>query len=168
MSDRPGVSPCLLPALVHGDFVPLGLTDVTEVLAQYDPAVGEVIGDTDDGQFAALDAVGDLDRPRQQQDAGLDDVTGLELVDPVSPSRRASMIDGVTRSTTSRMKPLGTSRSRGAASVAPTAPQLSWPSTTMSGTSRTLTAYSMEPRTAESMTWPAVQTTNMSPNPGRR
>src|SRR3954471_16499959 len=49
--------------------------------------------------------------------------------------------------------------------VAFTAPQLSWPSTTISGTLSTVTAYSIEPSTAESMTCPAVLTTNMSPRP---
>ncbi|CKT98020.1 Uncharacterised protein [Mycobacterium tuberculosis] len=52
-----------------------------------------------------------------------------------------------------------------AAKAAFTAPQLSWPRTTMSGTLSTVTAYSMEPSTAESMTCPAVRTTNMSPRP---
>src|ERR1700754_428717 len=50
-------------------------------------------------------------------------------------------------------------------SVALTAPQLSWPSTTISGTFSTVTPYSIEPSPAESMTWPAVRTTNMSPRP---
>src|SRR4029077_17393597 len=50
-------------------------------------------------------------------------------------------------------------------SVAFTAPQLSWPSTTISGTFSTVTAYSIAPSPAESMTWPAVRTTNMSPRP---
>src|SRR5690349_14888653 len=46
-----------------------------------------------------------------------------------------------------------------------TAPQLSWAGPTVSGTLSTVTPYSMEPSTAESMTWPAVRTTNMSPRP---
>ena len=37
--------------------------------------------------------------------------------------------------------------------------------TTLNGTFSTETAYSTEPSTAESMTWPAVRTTNMSPSP---
>ena len=44
-------------------------------------------------------------------------------------------------------------RCRGS-TAAVTAPQLSWPRTTISGTSSTSTLYSREPSTASSMTWP--------------
>ncbi len=81
------------------------------------------------------------------------------------PSRRPIRIDGATRSTTSRTKPPGMAPSSMAPRAALTAPQLSWPNTTISGTLSTLTANSMEPRTAVSMAWPAVRTTNMSPRP---
>ena len=47
--------------------------------------------------------------------------------------------------------------------LAVTAPQLSCPRTTIRGTPRTLTLYSSEPRTASSITWPAVRTNSASP-----
>jgi len=60
-------------------------------------------------------------------------------------------IDGDTFSTTSRRKPGGISPVANASVVAFTAPQLSWPSTTIRGVSSTYTAYSMDPSTAVSM-----------------
>ena len=49
--------------------------------------------------------------------------------------------------------------------AASTAPHSSWPSTTMSGTPSTATAYSRLPTTESEMTWPALRTTNRSPSP---
>ena len=49
--------------------------------------------------------------------------------------------------------------------AASTAPHLSWPSTTISGTLRTATAYSSDPTTLSEMTWPAFRTTKTSPRP---
>src|SRR6187200_446944 len=83
----------------------------------------------------------------------------------VRPPREAARTLGVTRSTMSRRKPPGTSPVRTATSAALTAPHESWPSTTMSGQSRTPTPNSSEPSTLGSMTWPAVRTTKRSPRP---
>src|SRR6478735_2230409 len=79
--------------------------------------------------------------------------------------RREVRTEGVMRSTRSRMKPAGISPVSTASLVAVTAPQLSCPSTTISGTPSTATLYSSEPRTASSITCPAVRTTKTSPRP---
>ena len=63
------------------------------------------------------------------------------------------------------MKPTGIWPVSTADLVALTAPQLSWPRTTISGTPSTPMLYSREPRTASSITWPAVRTTKASPSP---
>ena len=49
--------------------------------------------------------------------------------------------------------------------AAATAPHSSWPSTRISGTSSTATAYSSEPITESEITWPALRTTKRSPRP---
>ena len=56
-------------------------------------------------------------------------------------------------------------RRLGLSIAARTAPHSSWPSTTISGTPSTATAYSRLPTTESEMTWPALRTTNRSPRP---
>src|SRR5690606_37823003 len=139
--------------------------DIADDTLQLHLALGQLVGDRGDGELAARDLVGDDHRALHEQARGLHHVPASSSSTLPSPSRRAARIEGVTRSTTLRMKPPGTSPPSRASTVALTAPQLSWPSTTINGTFSTWTPYSMEPSTELSMTWPAVRTTNMSPRP---
>src|SRR3954471_10609957 len=83
----------------------------------------------------------------------------------VIPWARAARISGVSRSTIRRRLPGGVTALSCACRAAPTAPQLSWLSTTTSGTSSTAAPYSMLARTSAPTRCPAVRTTKRSPRP---
>src|SRR4051812_20007589 len=83
----------------------------------------------------------------------------------VMPWAWAARISGVSRSTIRRRLPGGVTALSCACRAAPTAPQLSWLSTTTSGTSSTAAPYSMLARTSAPTRCPAVRTTKRSPRP---
>ena len=90
---------------------------------------------------------------------------GRLLIGGIGALRSAAWTDGVMCSTRSRTKPLGMLPDSLTLMALVTAPQELCPRITINGTLRTSTANSSEPRLAGSRTWPAVRTTNMSPNP---
>ena len=119
----------------------------------------------DDRQLARGHPLGDGRRAGHAVGAGLDDVPRLELVDAgqavaaAQQDRRRHPLDDVAHVAAGHRAVVERGQRRLDRAAAVVAEH------TISGTSSTPTAYSMEPNTAESMTWPAVRTTNMSPRP---
>lgn len=76
---------------------------VAQHAAQRHPSVGQMVGQTDDRDVAAIDPLLDQKTALHEQTSGFDDVLGLELVEPSLALARADKMLGPTRSTMSRM-----------------------------------------------------------------